>query len=383
MTKQIEDAKIGKDHADSRYQKLLGQVNTIKSTLHDRLKADAEELAKANSKIDELEEDNKTQNQAKEALQTELSKVQGELEQQTAEMSGVRDRTNMSQQNWSKQREDLVEREARARKDFEAARQAMQDWEVLALEERNLREGMEERVGELEEQLNTQTEVAERASAERESLNTTVDGLQRALRDVHDARKDERRELVESYQAQLEEARKQASTAETSLKQATESLEKTQAELTKALPFEKEVKEKNLLIGKLRQEAIILNDHLTKALRFLKRGKKDDQVDRQLVTNYLLHFLALDRTDPKKFQVLQLISSILGWTEGKSSSLRTLRRSKLTMHRATRTGWAFAAWRVELNIPQNTSFFALQTGVIVCNTLSFISTSQQYLVHSQ
>jgi len=90
------------------------------------------------------------------------------------------------------------------------------------------------------------------------------------------------------------------------------------------LPFEKEVKEKNLLIGKLRHEAVILNDHLIKALRFLKQRKPEDMVDRQLVTNHFLHFLTLDRTDPKKFQVLQLIAALLAWTEGRRSQSRLL-----------------------------------------------------------
>jgi hypothetical protein len=36
---------------------------------------------------------------------------------------------------------------------------------------------------------------------------------------------------------------------------------------------------------------------------------------RQIVTNHLLHFLALDRSDPKKFQVLQLIAALLAWTD--------------------------------------------------------------------
>ena len=44
--------------------------------------------------------------------------------------------------------------------------------------------------------------------------------------------------------------------------------------------MENEVKEKNLLIMKLRHEAVILNDHLTKALKQLKKGKPDDTVDR-------------------------------------------------------------------------------------------------------
>jgi len=85
------------------------------------------------------------------------------------------------------------------------------------------------------------------------------------------------------------------------------------------------------LIGKLRHEAIVLNDHLTKALRFLKKAKPEDNIDRyalllivpcilliqprQIVTNHFLHFLALDRSDPKKFQILQLIAALLNWTD--------------------------------------------------------------------
>lgn len=37
---------------------------------------------------------------------------------------------------------------------------------------------------------------------------------------------------------------------------------------------------------------------------------------RHIVTNHLLHFLALDRSDPKKFQILQLIAALLGWDDG-------------------------------------------------------------------
>jgi hypothetical protein len=37
--------------------------------------------------------------------------------------------------------------------------------------------------------------------------------------------------------------------------------------------------------------------------------------NRQIVTNYFLQFLALDRSDPKKFQVLQVIAGLLNWTD--------------------------------------------------------------------
>lgn len=122
--------------------------------------------------------------------------------------------------------------------------------------------------------------------------------------------------MVESTQGQLEALRKQVDEAVTRATESASQLEATKRDLERAQPFEKEVKEKNLLVGKLRHEAVILNDHLTKALKFLKRGKPEDNVDRQIVTNHLLHFLALDRSDPKKFQVLQLIAALLGWSDG-------------------------------------------------------------------
>lgn len=112
--------------------------------------------------------------------------------------------------------------------------------------------------------------------------------------------------------------------ADEASKSAKSTLESTLKELDRALPFEKEVREKNLLIGKLRHEAVTLNEHLTKALRILKKGRPEDNVDRQIITNYFLHFLAIDRSDPKKFEALQLIAALLGWTDGTCfcSSLR-------------------------------------------------------------
>ena len=74
----------------------------------------------------------------------------------------------------------------------------------------------------------------------------------------------------------MEEAQNNAS-------EAVKSLNATKIDLERALPFEAEVKEKNLLIGKLRHEAVILNDHLTKALRYLKKGKPEDNIDKYII----------------------------------------------------------------------------------------------------
>ena len=114
----------------------------------------------------------------------EISRLRQENEEQASEIANLRDRVNTSQQNWIKERDDLISREAYAREEFENARQAMQDWEVLAMDERSLRENLGEKVAELEEQLASQKEAYEKAASERDTNTQAVDGLQRALQEV-------------------------------------------------------------------------------------------------------------------------------------------------------------------------------------------------------
>lgn len=144
------------------------------------------DLAQARSRIEELEEQNDNLREETEARSVELATLAEEGEQRSKELSSLRNRTNLSQQNWAKERDDLVQREAFAKEEFEAAKQAMQDWEVLAMEERSIRENLTERVSDLEEQVTGYREAYEKAALERDSQSSTVDGLQRALREIQD-----------------------------------------------------------------------------------------------------------------------------------------------------------------------------------------------------
>jgi chromosome segregation ATPase len=147
-----------------------------------------EKLEQARSQIEDLEEQNHGLQETNEALAADISRLRKESESQASEIASLRSRTNLSQQNWIKERDELIQREAFAREEFENAKQAMQDWEVLAMDERSLRETLGDRVTELEEQLSAQREAYEKAASERDSQSLTVDGLQRALQDIQDGK---------------------------------------------------------------------------------------------------------------------------------------------------------------------------------------------------
>lgn len=202
MREQLAASRSEKEQAEAQYRGLLGKVSTIRSQLGERLKADAvsisqppsdllltshqEDLSKARSRIEELEEQCMNLHEQNESRAAELATMAEEGEQRSKELSSLRNRTTLSQQNWSKEREDLIQRETYAKEEFEAAKQAMQDWEILAMEERSIRESIAERMADLEEQIANHREAYEKAASERDSQSLTVDGLQRALQEIQD-----------------------------------------------------------------------------------------------------------------------------------------------------------------------------------------------------
>lgn len=143
-----------------------------------------EELSQARVRLDELEEQNANLAKDSDAKTIRITELTEEGEQRSKELSSIRNRLNLSQQNWLKEKEELMQQEAFAREEFEVAKQAMHDWEVLAMEERSIRENLGEKVGDLEEQVVNYREAFEKAANDRDAQSVTVDGLQKALQEI-------------------------------------------------------------------------------------------------------------------------------------------------------------------------------------------------------
>jgi chromosome segregation ATPase len=188
LQQKLDGAETKKEHAETQFQKLLERVNTIKAQLGERLKEDAEELAQANSKIEELEQQNSSLRDALDAKNSELAELTQDNEQKSNEIATLRSRSNLSQQNWLKEKEELLEQESYLQSEFEQAKEAMHNWEILAMEERSIRESLGEKVIDLEEQLVALKDSYEKVASERDSQIATVDGLQRALQEIQSGR---------------------------------------------------------------------------------------------------------------------------------------------------------------------------------------------------
>ncbi|OUM59309.1 hypothetical protein PIROE2DRAFT_47216, partial [Piromyces sp. E2] len=80
---------------------------------------------------------------------------------------------------------------------------------------------------------------------------------------------------------------------------------------------QKELNEKNELVGKLRRNVVQYQTHLAEAMRHIKSlsDKSEANVDRRLITNLFVSYLNAPRGDRKRYEMLQLISNILHWTD--------------------------------------------------------------------
>lgn len=280
LTTDLEDSNSAREHAEEQYQNLLGRVEKIKESLSDRLKRDKAELEEARERIEELEAQNEELQGSAQSSGEDVEKLKEDLQDATRELNTLRSRNNLSAHNWLREKEELTRTVYHLKEEMETTTNAMGEWEVLAMEERSVKESLMDKVAELEEQVSTLKQGYESAAAERDSQATLVENLQNALREIQEARKQELREMVETTERQLRNEKQRAQEAEERSAEAKAAREELAKELERTAPFEKEVKEKNLLIGKLRHEAIVLNDHLTKALRYLKKTKPEDNVDR-------------------------------------------------------------------------------------------------------
>lgn len=276
----LSESNSAKDHAEEQYQTLLGRVEKIKESLSDRLKRDKAELEEARERIEELETQNEQLQGSAQSTGEDVEKLKEELQDATRELTTLRSRNNLSAHNWQKEKDELVRTVQHLKEEMETTANAMGEWEVLAMEERSVKENLSDKIADLEEQVAILRQNYEAAAAERDSQSTLVDNLQNALREIQDARKKELRDMVETTESQLQAQKELVRQAEARAASAEASKKEMSDELARTAPFEKEVKEKNLLIGKLRHEAIVLNDHLTKALRYLKKTKPEDNVDR-------------------------------------------------------------------------------------------------------
>lgn len=312
LERELQKAKDEKEALEEQYSTLVGKVADMRAKLNAKFKLDAEELQRREEMIQSLNNQVDDLTTTVETLKEELVASHEEAERSSRELDTLRAQTLQESSHEALQRE----RELRETQlELERCRMERDEWERAASHEKALAEDAQETAETLRRELELERELRARDAEALAAEQEKAANLQSVLQDFQAAKDHELRQAVKDYEAQLQqvtlslaEFKHRAHTAELQL-------EESQTNITRTAELENQVKEKNLLIGKLRHEAVIMNEHLVEALRRLRKSSSETNVDRRLVTNVLLSYITTPRGDTKRFEMLSLLASILNWSD--------------------------------------------------------------------
>jgi chromosome segregation ATPase len=322
LNDELEKAVIEKEQSEQQYQNLVEKISHIKATLGARLKSDSAEIESLKQQVDALQRERLSLSSSIETLQKEVISASKESDHLSHELSQVRGQFQDKMKQWARERDTLLDDKKKALDKYEQSSVLVRDLDVAIGEERALKDNTNIRIASLEDQVSTQTNYAERFRTESSELRALLKKTQQEL----NTRSAEFKQKVSASDSEAQVLTDQLTRAVQELSSTKDKLADLELGQQRMPHLEEEVKEKNLLIGKLRHEAVILNEHLTKALRMIKKESEGDTVDKLLITNLILAFVSIPRGDSKKFEVLQLISNTLGWDDDQKAQAGLMSR---------------------------------------------------------
>ncbi|GAA5861903.1 hypothetical protein JCM3774_001345 [Rhodotorula dairenensis] len=324
---ELERTRADRDAWEEQYHGLLAKLTTMRNTVGDKLRQDADELDRREQEIADLRAANDDLTQTVETLKTELIQSHADSDALHTELEKLRARAFDSERanTDEAQQRELALREAQ--EDLERVRIERDEWEGEAMRERVRREELATRQGQIEMELAQAKADRETLREERDRETESAANLSAVLEEFQATKDRELQGMLGDLQDRLHETERALATYRKRAEEAENRLHGAHDDSQKVLDLAREVKEKNLLIGKLRHEAVILNEHLIEAMRRLKRDSGENSVDRRLVSNVLITFITTPRGDSKRFEMLQLIASILSWTDDQREKVGLQRAS--------------------------------------------------------
>ncbi|GAA5965070.1 hypothetical protein JCM8115_006650 [Rhodotorula mucilaginosa] len=324
---ELERTRADRDAWEEQYQGLLAKLTTMRNTVGDKLRQDADELDRREQEIADLRAANDDLSHTVETLKAELIQSHADSDALHTELEKLRARAFDAERATTDeaQQREIALRESQ--EDLERVRIERDEWEGEAMRERVRREELAARQGQIEMELAHAKADRETLREERDREMESAANLSAVLEEFQATKDRELQGMLGDLQDRLHETERALATYRKRAEEAEHRLHGAHDDSQKVLDLAKEVKEKHLLIGKLRHEAVILNEHLIEAMRRLKRDSGENSVDRRLVSNVLITFITTPRGDSKRFEMLQLIASILSWTDDQREKVGLQRAS--------------------------------------------------------
>ncbi|KAJ1966614.1 hypothetical protein H4R35_006951 [Dimargaris xerosporica] len=324
------------DHTQLQYDydALLSKVGAMKDVLAAKAQGESQELQTMREHLAEA-------NQQLANRSHELTAKQQELAETKDALAMARTQLLTAEQTLAEVQEERRQVRAQAERELTELSeqyQALQtqlydlrhDWQLLEQtldEERQGKAELETRYHQVENDYQRLASAEDAWTQDRALYLKSIDNLQTALHDLQQEKDDEWEQTLSTVNEQLRQANQQCREHQAKAHQVQAECQRLTTDATAYQALKREYQDQTRLIGQLRHDLRVLEDHLAESIQKLRAASDHDNVDRRVITNLLVTFLELPYGDAKRFEVLQLMSNILQFTETEQEQVGLIRKS--------------------------------------------------------
>ncbi|KAJ2454827.1 hypothetical protein EV183_001246 [Coemansia sp. RSA 2336] len=327
LKSQLEDSKYelsqatqAREELSKDYDLLLERIGTMRDALKAKMNAESEELkrlraeaAAAKQKLAQRDAETEQQSSDAQKQRKELVEIRKALWESQETVSTLRYEYQDAAEQHEQQINEIKARMAAAEEQAELdSRQNMQ---------------LEERIEVLQNDLNQALNAESQWVEEREVHLVTIQNLQSALETLQASKDSDVDMAVESLREELRQSTATQRDAVARAEQAEARLRRIELSGATAEQCQQKISDQAVEIEQLRHEVSVLKDHLNESMRRLREESNEFNLDKRVITNLIVGFLALPYGDSKRYEILQLMSSILQFSEEQQEKVGLIRKA--------------------------------------------------------
>ncbi|CAJ0764232.1 24762_t:CDS:2, partial [Entrophospora sp. SA101] len=245
-----ESIKEEKNQLETQYQTLLNKLKVIA----DKYKSNMDELNKSRQEKDQLNQQNQELSEKLNRLQSEMSVVNEGNQRITSQLETLQSHIFEIQEQSANEINEKDNYIKKLQNDLDRSESEREELEVVAMELKSAKEVSLNRIKHFEMETELLRNEKETLKIEKNNESESLANLQAVLEEFEAAKQSEIKEAVEGMQRRLSTTSKELAEYKDRALLAENQLRQIKQEVGKTTQYEKEIKVKNLLIGKLRHE---------------------------------------------------------------------------------------------------------------------------------
>ncbi|GMG43286.1 unnamed protein product [Ambrosiozyma monospora] len=305
LKEQLQEKTQESEKYQSNYQSLLSRLSSMKTIFH--------KMKVAETELEVVKQDLLSKDLKIETLTSEITNLNNECDKLTRDNYELKSSLSNKEDEGDAELSRYMAINRKLTNELKTLKNEREEYVIMANEEQKLKQGLSHEINELNMKMSSITLENDDYKSQNQNLTDQIAQLNGKMDELI---KDHSSE-IHDLQAQIESKVSTIADLQSKIDQLDATIKKNANKLAKLSSLEQELKQKQLLVGKLRHENIVLNEHLTKAMKLIKKESSSETVDRELVSNLFISFLQIPRADTKKFEVLSLISNFLNWDDEK------------------------------------------------------------------